>query len=148
MPPTTVPATISASVPLTLGLQLGGSTISFGAIVPGVAQVYQASVPATVTSTAGNATLSAVDADGDDGRLGSGAFKLASPLRVRATNGANPNTAFAPLTATPMTLLTYDTWISNDAVTLTVQQPIGALEPLAAGTYAKVIRLTLASTSP
>jgi hypothetical protein len=141
-------STITATVPLTLGLQLGDTRVNFGSIVPGVAQVYQASVAATVTSTAGNATLSAVDADGDDGRLATGAFKLASPLRLRATNGANPNTAFAPLTATPMTLLTYPTWISNDAVTITVQQPIGAAEPLMAGTYGKVIRFTLSSTSP
>jgi hypothetical protein len=33
-------------------------------------------------------------------------------------------------------------------VTITVQQAIGATEPLAAGTYGKVIRFTLSSATP
>ena len=41
---------LSASVPRTLGINIGGS-VSFGALVPGVAKVYEAGTTVTVTST-------------------------------------------------------------------------------------------------
>ena len=103
-----------------------------------------------MTSTAGNATLAVEDAGTGTGRLTNGTAMLASPLQVRATNAANPITAFAPLrgSTNPLTLLTYGTWFSNDAVTISFRQPISATEPLTAGGYTKTIRFTLSTTSP
>ena len=132
-----------------LGLAFNTQTVLFPAIVPGVANVYDASVAATVTSTAGNATLSVVDSSQNpNGRLTNQTFAMVSPLQVRATNAANPNTLFGPLTATPRALLSYPTWISNDAVTVTVRQPIAANEPLLAGSYSKYVTFTLSTTTP
>src|SRR5262249_39092649 len=60
---------VGGSVPATLSLQLGAPA-GFGAFAPGVAKDYTAGTTATVTSTAGDATLTAVAA----GHLANGAF--------------------------------------------------------------------------
>ena len=46
---------------------------------------------------------------------------------------------FAPLSGTsnPLTLLTYSTWIANDAVTIAIRAADRANEPLTAGSYSK-----------
>jgi hypothetical protein len=143
-----VPTTPTATVPSLLALTLGSSTADIGTIVPGVARTYDASVPAVVTSTAGNATLSVSDPGDGSGKLTNGAMQFASPLQVRATNAATPGSAFAPLSGTPVTLLTWPKEISNDAVTISVRQPISANEPLLAGGYSKTITFTLSTTQP
>jgi hypothetical protein len=150
VPPAVVESEVSGVVPMMLALRLASPQLTFGQMTPGVAQVYAASVGATVTSTAGNATLSVIDSSSDDGRLANGTFKLASPLLVRATNAANPFTAFAPLGGlnNPRTLLTYPREISNDAVTISLQQPISATEPLLAGGYTKTLTFTLSTATP
>ena len=78
--------------------------------MPGVAATYDATVTAVLTSTAGNATLTVADVDSGSGRLGNGTTELVNPIQVRATNSANPNTAFLPLRglSNPVTLLTYN----------------------------------------
>ena len=88
--------------------------------------------------------------DSGTGRLTNGATELASALQVRATNTANPNTAFTPLRGltNPVTLLSYNTWFANDAVTIGFRQAISATEPLTAGGYTKTIRFTLSTTTP
>jgi hypothetical protein len=118
--------------------------------VPGVANNYDASVAALVTSTAGNATLSVSDPGDGSGKLTNGTRQFQSPLLVKASNAANPNTAFAPLTgiANPLTLLTWPKEIANDPVTISVRQPVAATEPLLAGAYSKVVTFTLSSTQP
>ena len=63
-------------MPATLSLSLAPA--SFGAFTPGVTQEYTATTAATVTSTAGDATLSV----SDPGHLTNGAFSLPEPLRV------------------------------------------------------------------
>ena len=57
----------------------------------------------------------------------------AARLRVRATTRRTPNTAFADITANPVTLSTWAAPITNDAVPLQFQQAIGANEALKAG---------------
>jgi hypothetical protein len=143
-----VNTTVGGEVPLVLGLKLNTQQVSFPSIIPGLGQTYQTSVGALVTSTAGNATLSAVDASNGDGRLANGAFALTSPIQLRATNAANPNTAYAALSGTPRPLLSWSTWVSNDAVTIWLQQAIGANEALLAGPYGKLITFTLSTTTP
>ena len=38
--------------------------------------------------------------------------------------------------------------VSNDAVTITFRQPIGANDPLRTGTYSKTLTFTLSTTTP
>jgi hypothetical protein len=141
---------VSATVPTVLGLKLSNALATLGPLAPGVGTEYEATLAATVTSTAGNATLSVADVSSGTGKLTNGDTELASPLQVKATNAANPNKAFAPLTgaSNPLILLTYSTWISNDAVTIGIKQPIGENEPLTRGNYSKTIAFTLSTTTP
>ena len=54
------PSTVGGTVPATLALTLGAPA-SFGPFTPGVAKDYFATTTATVTSTAGDATLTVAD---------------------------------------------------------------------------------------
>jgi PKD repeat protein len=140
---------ISADVPLVLALGIGGSA-SVGAITPGVAGEYTASVTATVTSSAGDAALSVSDPDtANTGRLVNGSYSLAQPIQVRATNTANPNTVFAPVTgsASPLALLSWSRAISSDPVAIGFKQLVGANETLRAGNYGKPLTFTLSTTT-
>ena len=137
-------------MPTVLALRLSDQLAQFGTLIPGIARVYDTQLSATATSTASNATLSVADVSSGTGRLRNGTTELESPLQVRATNAANPGTAFAPLgsASNPLILLTYNTWFANDTVTIALRQPISASEPLTAGEYAKTITFTLSTTTP
>ncbi|HET6547559.1 MAG TPA: hypothetical protein VFG79_03810, partial [Solirubrobacter sp.] len=113
------------TVPATLSLTLGAPA-SFGAFVPGVEDDYTATTTANVISTAGDATLSA----SDPGHLANGSFTLADPLQVAFSKSS------------------WDGPVSNDAVTITFGQHIGADEPLRTGTYSKTLTFTLSTTNP
>jgi hypothetical protein len=139
---------VSGTVPSVLALRLSDQLARLGSITPGLARDYDAAVAASVTSTLGNARLTAADVGDGSGRLVNGTTALAQPLLVRATNGANPNTVFAPLTGNPVTLLNWSTWVANDPVTIAIRQRIGQNEPLLAGGYSKTVTFTLSSTTP
>ena len=79
----------------------------------GAAKEYEASTTATVTSTAGEATLSV----GDPGHLANGSFALPQPLRVSLSRSA------------------WNGPVSNDAVTIGLKQAIGAGDALRSGAY-------------
>ena len=83
--------TIGGNVGTVLSLTLGSSA-SFGSFIAGrSAATTTPRRAANVVSTAGNATLSVVDADtANPGQLVNGAFALSQPLQVRANNAANP----------------------------------------------------------
>ena len=84
---------------------------------------------ATVVSTDGDATLSVIDSDERrPGHLTNGTFALPQALQLRATNAANPNTAYQPLSeaGTPVKLLTYRARPRPGPVTLGFRQSIGA----------------------
>jgi endo-1,4-beta-xylanase len=135
-------ATAGGSVAATLSLSLAGSA-SFAPFVPGVAKDYDAGVGATVTSTAGDATLTVTDPAGvAPGKLVNGAFALAQPLQA-ATTGA-----FAPIGSAPLTLQSYGGPTANDALTVRFRQSIGASEPLRTGNYSKTVVFTLSTTTP
>ncbi|HET6547694.1 MAG TPA: ThuA domain-containing protein [Solirubrobacter sp.] len=141
---------VGADVPLVLALAIAGPA-DFGSFTPGVANDYETSVTAQITSTAGSASLTVVDpSDADAGRLVNGTYALEQSLQARATNAANPDTAFGPIAgaASPLTLLQYPRAISADAVTIGFKQPIGAGETLRAGSYAKSLTFTLSTTTP
>ncbi len=119
------PLEVGGTVPATLALTLGPA-VSLGTFVPGVAATYTATGSATVTSTAGDATLTV----SDPGRLMNGTFSLPQPLQV----------AFSKSTwAAP---------VSNDPVTITFTQPIGANDALRTGSYSKTLTFTLSTTNP
>jgi len=133
-----------------LALTLNGAA-NLGPFIPGVAADYQASLGAVVTSTAATALLTVADPSSvAPGRLVNGTFALATALQARATNAAQPSTAFAPVTgsANPLTLLTYPAAIAGDAVTVMIRQSIAATEPLHSGAYSKTLTFTLSATQP
>jgi S-formylglutathione hydrolase FrmB len=120
--PATATGTVGGTVPAILSLQVNPA--SFGAFVPGVARTYTATTTATVTSTAGDATLST-----DGGTLRNGAFALNQPLKVSGLKSwTGPTTA--------------------EAVPLMFEQAIGANEALRTGTYATTLTFTLSTTTP
>ncbi|WP_270028204.1 M64 family metallopeptidase [Solirubrobacter phytolaccae] len=137
--------TVGGTVPATLALSLGAAPPVFGTFVPGKAADYTAKQLATVTSTAGDATLSVADSGANPGHLVNGTFALPEPLKVSATSplgvGAEPKTI-------PSTLLTYPAPASNDEVTLSFAQRINANDALRTGTYAKTLTFTLSTTTP
>ena len=112
-------------MPATLSLTLGANA-SFGAFVPGVAREYTASTTANVISSAGDATLTF----SDPGRLTNGTFSLAQPLQVALSKS------------------TWNAPVSNDTVTVSFRQAIGANEALRTGAYSKTLTFTLSTTSP
>jgi hypothetical protein len=145
-----VPADVSGTVPGTLSLSVVPAA-SFGAFTAGTSRDYLASSTATVTSTAGDASLSITDpSSASTGHLVNGPFSLPQALQARATNSSIPATSFAPIggSVSPTQLLTYPGPVSNDPVALEFKQSIGAADALRTGTYSKTLTLTLSTTSP
>jgi hypothetical protein len=81
------------------------------------------------------------------GHLVNGAFVTAQPLQVKASDAANPSTAFAAV-ETPATLLTWSGPVGSDAVLVAFKQRIAVTDPLRSGIYAKTLIFTLSTTSP
>jgi hypothetical protein len=136
------PAGVGGSVPGTLALDLAAAP-TLGAFTPGVAKDYEAGVGATITSTAGDATLSIADTSATaPGKLVNGAFALASPIQA-AVSGA-----FGPVSGSPLALHSYSGPVSKDPVTIRFKQSIGGQEALRTGAYAKTLTLTLSTTAP
>ena len=116
---------VGGTVPATLSLTVGAPA-TFGTFMPGVERTYDTSTSATVTSTAGDATLSATGPV----HLRNGAFSLAEPLEVSLSKAV------------------WDAPVSNDPVWIAFRQRIGAAEPLRTGGYSGTVTLTLATTNP
>ena len=87
---------------------------------------YTAVATGTVTSTAGNALLSYTD----PGHLMNGTVSLPEPLKAAPsrTSWSGP--------------------VSNDPLTVTFAQHIGATDALRTGTYARTLTFTLSTTAP
>ena len=141
---------VVGSVPATFSLTLG-TPASFGAFTPCVTRTYLAGSSANLISTAGDATLTVHDASTvATGHLVNGAFSLPQSLQARASNAFSTGTAYSniPGSASPLTLLTWNGPVSNDAVSLQFSQLINAVDALQSGTYAKELTFTLTSTDP
>jgi len=136
------PGTVGGTVPPTLSLTLGAPA-AFGPFTPGVDRDYLATTTATVTSTAGDATLTVTDPSTTaTGHLVNGAFSLPQPLQVLGAGGD-----YAPLT-TPAAVKVWDGPTANDASTVSFKQTIGERDALRTGTYAKTLTFTLSTTNP
>ena len=96
-----VTGTPGGETPATLNLTLGAPA-PFAPFVPGLAKDYTTTMTATLTSTAGDATLSVADPSATaTGRLVNGAFSLAAPLQVSATSPNGVAGARRPPSAAP-----------------------------------------------
>jgi hypothetical protein len=138
---------VSGTVPDVLSIGIGPSA-SLGQFLLGVARDYTADLPATITHTMANATLTANDPSATaPGHLLNGTYVMAQALQIRATNAANTTTTFAPLSS-PVTLLSWPGPVSNDTVTVSFKQPIAATDPLRSGQYAKTVVFTLSTSAP
>jgi hypothetical protein len=122
--PATTEAGVGGTVPPTLALTVGDA--SFGAFTPGLDKEYTAGTTATVTSSAGDATLSV----SDPGHLANGSFTLPEPLRVQ------------------MSKTGWSAPVSNDSVAIAFSQHIGAADALRTGTYTKGLTFSLSTTTP
>ncbi len=143
--PTSTSATgdISGSVPATLALALGAPA-TFGAFTPGVDKDYLATMAATVTSTAGDAQLTVIDASANaPGHLVNGPFSLPKPLQAGVGS-------YAPLREDngPTAVKSWTGPTTNENVQLGFKQTIGAGDALRTGTYAKTLTFTLSTTTP
>jgi cytochrome c len=144
------PVDIGGTVPGVLALNIAGSG-SLGTFLPGVTRDYTASLAATATSTASAATLTVRDPSATaTGHLVNGTASLRSALQVRATDAANPDTAYAPLSETGarVNLLAFPAPTSAHALTIGFKQSIAADEALNAGAYGKTLVFTLSATTP
>ena len=145
-----VPVDVGGTVPGVLALNIAGSG-NLGTFLPGVTADYTASLAATATSTASAAALTVRDPSATaTGHLVNGTSALRSPLQVRATDAANADSAYAPLSETGarVNLLAFPAPTSNHALTIGFKQSIAADEPLAAGGYGKTLVFTLSATTP
>jgi len=141
---------VGGQTPATLQLTLGQAG-AFAPFIPGVAQSYTTTVAARIISSAGDATLSAVDPSATQtGHLMNGNFFLSQPLEIAAAKGGGQ----APTTTTPIggssaptTLLAYDGPV-NDNATVYFKQPILGSEALRTGGYSKTLTFTLSTTQP
>ena len=79
---------VEGEVPPTLNLAVGGPA-AFSAFTPGLARDYLTTMPATVTSTAADATLTVVDPSPTaTGHMVNGAFALPQALQAKASSAA------------------------------------------------------------
>ena len=145
---TDVPVPVGAAVPPQLGLTLGAAA-AFNPFTPGVAKDYTASTTANVVSTAGDAALSVTDASATaPGHLVNGAFSLPSALKASAASPAGTSAGLGTVSGAPLSLLSYGGPTSNDAVSISFTQSIGATDALRTGAYSKTLTFTLSTTTP
>jgi hypothetical protein len=150
IPAVSVPGDVGGTVPATLILTLGQS-MPFPPFIPGSARDYLASTSATVTSTAGNATLTVADPSSNHtGHLVNGSYFLPQPLQARASNATTPAGAYGEVgsSASPLNLLAYSGPVSLNEVAIDFKQSIGANDALRTGAYSKTLTFTLSTTQP
>ena len=144
--------TVGGNVPSLLQLAVPNTSGSFGTFVPGIGTSYNTALPATVTTTTGDAVLSVADSSATaPGHLVNGTFSLASALQARAVGlGDSPLPAFAPLNESnaPLSLRSWSAPVTAAPLTLDLRQAVGATEALRAGTYSKTLTFTLSTTTP
>jgi hypothetical protein len=112
---------------------------------------YFTSTTATVTSTAGDATLSVADPSTTaTGHLVNGSFVMPQALQAKASSPGGTGSDYAPVggSTSPTTLLTYAAPVTNDPVAVGFKQSIAANDALRTGNYSKTLTFTLSTTNP
>jgi hypothetical protein len=70
-------------------------------------------------------------------------------VQAKASSPAGAgSTAFAAVSANPLTLLTYSGPVANDPVAIAFNQHISANDALRTGSYSKTLTFTLSTTTP
>jgi hypothetical protein len=69
-------------------------------------------------------------------------------LQVNASSPNGAGGVFTPLSATPLTTLTYSGPVSSDSIAIGFEQSIAADDPLRTGNYSKTLTFALSTTSP
>jgi hypothetical protein len=136
---------VTAQVPRVMGISLGG-TVTFGAIVPGVAKDYDAGTVVNATSSLASSQLTIHDNSSTaTGHLVNGSLAMPQALKVAAGSGA-----FAPLAgaSAPTVLGSWPHPLANEAVELKFRQSVAATDRLLVGNYSKRVTLTLSATTP
>jgi len=84
------------------------------------------------------------------GHLVNGSFSLPAALQAKASSPLGTGGALAAVggSASPTPLLSYAAPVSNDNVSLSFSQDIGANDALRTGTYSKTLTFTLSTTTP
>jgi acid phosphatase len=137
---TAVGGDVTGTVPATLALALGVAP-SFGAFTAGLAKDYFASTTATVTSSAGDATLSVQDTSAFyTNHLVNGSYAMPQELQVKNNAGAYQTM--------PASLKAWGGPTANESVPIELKQPVAANDPLRTGSYSKTLTFTLSTTSP
>ena len=112
---------------------------------------YYASTTATVTSTAGDATLSVADPSATaTGHLVNGAFSLPGAAAGQRRRSARRRATRTRRSAPPLAslLLVGRPRRPTTTVTIGFKQPIKANDALRTGSYAKTLTFTLSTTNP
>ncbi len=136
-----------ARVPTALSLTMGAPA-TFGTFTPGIAKDYTAGTTVNVISTASGARLSVADPSATNTWQARQRRVLpAGDAAGAAASAGGTSAALSPVGAAT-SLLTYAGPVSNDAVTVTFTQPVGAGDALRTGTYSKSLTFTLATTTP
>jgi PKD repeat protein len=141
---------VGGVVPGVLSLSITGSA-NFGAFTPGVTRDYLASLAATATSSATAAELTVRDPNSQStGHLVNGSRALEQPVQVRATDQANPDSAYAPVpeNGARLRLLAFSSPFTGRPLTIGFKQSIAATESLVTGGYGKTLVFTLSPTTP
>ncbi|MDA0140166.1 DUF1080 domain-containing protein [Solirubrobacter sp. CPCC 204708] len=133
---------VIGTVPRVLGITIEGA-LNFGAITPGLDQVYTAGATVKATSSVRSSKLTISDPTSTaKGHLVNGSSVMPQALQVQDNAGA-----FVPLTST----VELDAWghpLANESVPLNLKQPVSAGDRLLEGNYTKRVTLTLSATTP
>jgi PKD repeat protein len=141
---------VGGVVPGVLSLSITGSA-NFGAFMPGVTRDYTTTLAATATSSATAAELTVRDPSSvSTGHLVNGTRALEQPVQARATDQANPDSAYAPVpeNGSRLRLLAFPAPFTGRPLTIGFKQSIAATESLVTGGYGKTLVFTLSATTP
>lgn len=125
------------------------ATCDLGQLTPGVTSLYHCTTSTNATSTYAHAYVTVQDvASGDTTgeHLVNGTASLASPFTTVASSAVGVASPETSVVSAPTLLLTYNSPVTNDPVTLTVHQPVANTETLLTGTYAATVQLTISQT--
>jgi hypothetical protein len=151
--PSSANSNVSGTVATQLSITAGAAVL--GPFLPGIGATYTGTATASVTSTDSTTTLTIADTNTNAATAGhlinpaGPGYALPTAIQADASSTSHLATgsAFAPLSATPMQILSYSGPVTNDTVTVGFSQAIGAADILHNGTYGATVVLQLGGTA-